>query len=154
MKLTLSWLKDHIDTDAPVEVLADKLSSMGLEVESVEDPGKKLAPFTIAKVLEAKRHPNADRLQVCKVDIGKSVVEVVCGAPNARGGMVAVFAPIGSYIPGTGITLEAKPVRGVVSAGMLVSERELELSDNHEGIIELDGRSRASSASATLTCSA
>jgi phenylalanyl-tRNA synthetase beta chain len=138
MKFTLSWLKDHLDTDAPVEALADKLSSMGLEVESVEDPGRKLSPFTIAKVLEAKQHPNADRLRVCKVDIGKGVVEVVCGAPNARAGMVAVFAPIGSYIPGTGITLEPKPVRGVVSAGMLVSEKELELSDDHKGIIELD----------------
>jgi phenylalanyl-tRNA synthetase beta chain len=138
MKFTLSWLKDHLDTDVPVEQLADKLSSMGLEVESVEEPGKKLSPFTIAKVVEAKRHPNADRLQVCKVDTGKGVMEVVCGAPNARAGIVAVFAPIGSYIPGTGITLDAKPVRGVVSAGMLVSEKELELSDDHKGIIELD----------------
>ncbi len=138
MKFTLSWLKDHLETDVPVEVLADKLSSMGLEVESVDDPGKALAPFTIARVLEAKQHPNADRLRVCQVDTGKGVVEVVCGAPNARSGMIGVFAPTGTYIPGTGITLEAKPVRGVVSAGMLVSERELELSDNHEGIIELD----------------
>jgi len=138
MKITLSWLKDHLDTDVPVEELADKLSAVGLEVESIEDPGKKLAPFTIAKVLEARPHPNADRLRVCKVDIGTDVVEVVCGAPNAKSGMVAVFAPIGSHIPGTGITLEAKPVRGVVSAGMLLSERELEISDDHQGIIELD----------------
>jgi phenylalanyl-tRNA synthetase beta chain len=138
MKFTLSWLKDHLDTDVPVETLADKLSSMGLEVEGIDDPGKTLAPFTIAKVLEARRHPNADRLQVCKVDIGKGVVEVVCGAPNARSGMIGVFAPVGSYIPGTGITLEPKPVRGVVSAGMLVSEKELEISDDHKGIIELD----------------
>jgi phenylalanyl-tRNA synthetase beta chain len=138
MKFTLSWLKDHLDTDASVEQLADKLSSMGLEVESIENPGAKLAPFTIAKVLEARQHPNADRLRVCRVDTGKGVVEVVCGAPNARAGIVAVFAPIGSYIPGTGITLEPKPVRGVVSAGMLVSEKELELSDEHKGIIELD----------------
>src|SRR5262245_42972652 len=137
MKITLSWLKDHLDTDASVEQLADKLSAMGLEVESIDDPGKKLKPFTIAKVLEAKPHPNADRLRVCKVDIGTGVVEVVCGAPNAKTGMVAVFAPIGSYIPGKGITLEAKPVRGVVSAGMLLSEDELEISDAHEGIIEL-----------------
>ena len=140
MKFTLSWLKDHLDTDVPVEALADKLSSMGLEVESIDDPGKKLLPFTIARVLEARQHPNADRLRVCQVDTGKGVVEVVCGAPNAKSGMVGVFAPIGTYIPGTGITLEAKPVRGVVSAGMLVSERELELSDDHEGIIELDAR--------------
>jgi len=138
MKFALSWLKDHLDTDVPVETLADKLSSMGLEVESIDDPGKKLAPFTIARVLEAKPHPNADRLKVCKVDTGKGVVEVVCGAPNAKTGMIGVFAPLGTYIPGTKITLEARPVRGVVSAGMLVSERELEISDNHEGIIELD----------------
>jgi phenylalanyl-tRNA synthetase beta chain len=138
MKFTLAWLRDHLDTDVPVEQLADKLSAMGLEVESVDDPGKKLGAFTIAKVLEAKQHPNADRLRVCQVDIGKGVVEVVCGAPNARTGMVTVFAPIGSYIPGKGITLEPKPVRGVVSAGMLVSESELALSDEHEGIIDLD----------------
>ena len=138
MKFTLSWLKDHLDTTASVEELAEKLSSMGLEVESIDDPGKKLAAFTIARVLDAKQHPNADRLRVCKVDTGSGVVEVVCGAPNAKSGMIGVFAPMGSYIPGTGITLEAKPVRGVVSNGMLVSERELELSDSHEGIIELD----------------
>ena len=137
MKFTLSWLKDHLDTDATVETLADKLSSMGLEVESVVDPAKALAPFTIARVVEAKQHPNADRLRVVQVDTGAGVVEVVCGAPNARSGMVAVFAPLGSYIPGTKITLDKRPVRGVVSNGMLVSERELELSDAHEGIIDL-----------------
>jgi phenylalanyl-tRNA synthetase beta chain len=140
MKITLSWLKDHLDTDVPVELLADKLSAMGLEVESIDDPGRKLAAFTIARVLEAKPHPNADRLRVCKVDTGKGVVEVVCGAPNARSGMIGVFAPVGSFIPGTGITLDARPVRGVVSAGMLVSERELEISDDHQGIIELDAQ--------------
>ncbi|MDX2203179.1 MAG: phenylalanine--tRNA ligase subunit beta [Hyphomicrobiaceae bacterium] len=137
MKFTLSWLKDHLDTDASVEALADKLSSMGLEVESVVDPTKALEPFRIAKVLEAKQHPNADRLRVVQVDTGAGVLEVVCGAPNARAGMVAVFAPIGAYIPGTKITLDKRPVRGVVSNGMLVSERELELSDANEGIIEL-----------------
>jgi phenylalanyl-tRNA synthetase beta chain len=140
MKFTLSWLRDHLDTDVSVETLADRLSAMGLEVESIDDPGRKLASFTIARVLEARPHPNADRLRVCKVDTGKGVVEVVCGAPNAKSGMIGVFAPIGTYIPGTGITLEAKPVRGVVSAGMLVSEKELELSDDHQGIIELDAK--------------
>ncbi len=140
MKFTLSWLKDHLETSASLDELADKLSSMGLEVESIDDPGKKLAPFTIARVLEAKPHPNADRLRVCKVETGSGVVEVVCGAPNARTGMIGVFAPIGSTIPGTGITLDARPVRGVVSAGMLVSEKELELSDDHQGIIELDAK--------------
>jgi phenylalanyl-tRNA synthetase beta chain len=137
MKFTLSWLKDHLDTTIPVDELADKLSAMGLEVESVEDPGKKLAPFTIARVLDARQHPNADRLRVCQVDTGKGVMEVVCGAPNAAAGLITVFAPVGSYIPGKGITLEAKPVRGVVSAGMLCSEAELEVSDDHEGIIDL-----------------
>src|SRR6185369_17879419 len=137
MKFTLSWLKDHLDTSASVEELAEKLALIGLDVEGVDDPAAKLAPFTIARVVEAKRHPNADKLQVCKVDTGSGVVEVVCGAPNARTGMIGVFAPMGSYIPGTGITLEARPVRGVVSQGMLVSERELQLSDDHEGIIEL-----------------
>ena len=96
MKFTLSWLKDHLETSVSVEELAEKLSSMGLEVESIDDPGKKLAAFTIARVLEAKQHPNADRLRVCKVDTGSGVVEVVCGAPNARTGMISVFAPVGT----------------------------------------------------------
>src|SRR5690606_6722191 len=137
---TQSWLKDHLDTDAPLEEIADRLSAIGLEVDGIDNPAEKLAPFTIARVVEAKQHPNADRLRVCQVEIapGKPPVEVVCGAPNARTGMVGVFAPLGTFIPGTGITLEKRPVRGVVSNGMLVSERELELSDEHEGIIELD----------------
>jgi phenylalanyl-tRNA synthetase beta chain len=140
MKFTLSWLKDHLDTNASLEELADRMSAIGLEVESIDNPAEKLAPFTIARVIEAKQHPNADRLRVCQVEIapGQAPVEVVCGAPNARTGMIGVFAPLGSYIPGTGITLDKRPVRGVVSNGMLLSERELELSDDHEGIIELD----------------
>ncbi|HEY7670275.1 MAG TPA: phenylalanine--tRNA ligase subunit beta [Hyphomicrobium sp.] len=139
MKFTLSWLKDHLDTKASLAEITDKLSAIGLEVESVEDPAAKLSAFTIARVTDAKPHPNADRLRVVQVEIekGKPAVEVVCGAPNARAGMIAVFAPLGTFIPGTGITLEKKPVRGVVSNGMLVSERELELSDESEGIIEL-----------------
>ncbi|MEZ5926109.1 MAG: phenylalanine--tRNA ligase subunit beta [Hyphomicrobiaceae bacterium] len=138
MKFTLSWLRDHLDTDSSVETLADTLSSIGLEVEGIENPAAKLSAFTIARVVEAKQHPNADKLRVCQVDTGKAIVEVVCGAPNARTGLVGVFAPMGTYIPGTGLTLEAKPVRGVVSNGMLCSERELELSNEHDGIIELD----------------
>src|SRR5882672_5882548 len=140
MKFTLAWLKDHLDTSASVAELAEKLAAIGLDVESVDDPAAKLAPFTIARVVEARRHPNADKLQVCKVDTGSGIVEVVCGAPNAKTGMIGVFAPTGSYIPGTKITLEARPVRGVVSQGMLVSERELEVSDDHQGIIELDAK--------------
>ncbi len=139
MKFTLSWLKDHLDTSATLAELEATLSSIGLEVDDISDPAETLGVFTIARVLEAKQHPNADRLRVCQVEIkpGEAPVEVVCGAPNARAGMIAVFAPSGSYIPGTGITLEPRPVRGVVSNGMLVSERELELSEDHEGIIDL-----------------
>ncbi len=139
MKFTLSWLKDHLKTKATVDEIATKLSAIGLEVESVDDPAAKLAAFTVARVVDAKQHPNADRLRVVQVEIekGKPPVEVVCGAPNARAGMVAVFAPLGTFIPGSGITLEKKPVRGVVSNGMLVSERELQLSEEHAGIIEL-----------------
>ncbi len=140
MKFTLSWLKEHLETNASLDELATKLSAIGLEVESVDDPAQKLGAFTVARVIEAKPHPNADRLRVCQVEIkpGEPAVEVVCGAPNARTGMIGVFAPIGSHIPGTGITLDKRPVRGVVSNGMLLSERELQLSDDHEGIIELD----------------
>ncbi|HRD75124.1 MAG TPA: phenylalanine--tRNA ligase subunit beta, partial [Hyphomicrobiaceae bacterium] len=137
MKLTLSWLRDHLDTDATAEALAAKLSMIGLEVESIENPAKALAPFIVARVLDAKKHPDADKLRVAQVDTGAGVVEVVCGAPNCRTGMIGVFAPIGTYIPGTKITLDKRPVRGVVSNGMLVSERELELSDDHQGIIDL-----------------
>jgi phenylalanyl-tRNA synthetase beta chain len=137
MKFTLAWLKDHLDTSASLEELTDTLSSIGLEVEGVEDRGAKLAAFTIARVLEVKQHPNADKLKVCKVETGSGIVEVVCGAPNAKTGLIGVFAPVGSYIPGKKLTLEARPVRGVVSAGMLVSEAELEISDEGDGIIEL-----------------
>ncbi len=141
MKFTVSWLKDHLDTKASIDEIATKLSAIGHDVEGVDNPAAKLGAFTIARVLEAKQHPNADRLRVAQVEIalGQPPVEVVCGAPNCRTGMVGVFAPLGTLIPGTGITLEKKPVRGVVSNGMLCSERELELSENHDGIIDLAG---------------
>jgi phenylalanyl-tRNA synthetase beta chain len=139
MKFTLSWLKDHLKTKASIDELATTLSAIGLEVETVEDPAKTLGAFTIARIAEAKQHPNADRLRVCQVEIAKDkpAVEVVCGAPNARVGMYTVFAPLGTYIPGSGITLEKKPVRGVVSNGMLCSAAELELSEESDGIIDL-----------------
>jgi len=137
MKFTLSWLKDHLQTDASLDDIRRTLDLIGLEVEEIADPAEKLAPFTVARVLEAEKHPNADKLKVCKVDTGKETVEVVCGAPNARAGMIGVFAPPGTYIPGTGITLAKAAIRGVESAGMLCSERELQLSDEHAGIIEL-----------------
>ncbi|HEY0567840.1 MAG TPA: phenylalanine--tRNA ligase subunit beta [Xanthobacteraceae bacterium] len=138
MKFTLSWLREHLDTDAPLDTIVDKLTMIGLEVEAVDDKAKLLAPFTIARVLEAKQHPNADRLRVCMVDTGSGApVQVVCGAPNARGGMIGVFSPPGSFIPGKNITLGVGNIRGIESRGMLVSEAELLISDEHDGIIEL-----------------
>ena len=138
MKFTLSWLKDHLDTDEPLEKLADKLTMIGLEVERIDDKAKALAPFVIAKVISAEQHPNADRLRVCMVDQGDGKpLQVVCGAPNARTGMLSVFSPAGTYIPGKNITLSVGNIRGVESHGMLCSAAELELSNDHDGIIEL-----------------
>ncbi len=138
MKFTLAWLKEHLDTDRPLGELADKLTMIGLEVERIEDKAKLFAPFTVARVIEAKQHPNADRLRVCMVDTGAGdPVQVVCGAPNARTGMKSVFAPPGAFIPGKNITLGIGKIRDVESRGMLVSEFELQISDNHEGIIDL-----------------
>jgi phenylalanyl-tRNA synthetase beta chain len=138
MKFTLSWLKEHLQTDAGVDEIVDRMTMTGLEVEDVQDAGARLKAFTVARVISAAKHPNADKLQVCQVDTALGRLEIVCGAPNARAGLVTAFAPIGTYIPGTGITLEAKPVRGVVSNGMLCSGAELELDADADGIIELD----------------
>jgi phenylalanyl-tRNA synthetase beta chain len=138
MKFTLSWLKEHLETDAALPAIVDKLTMIGLEVERVEDKGKALKPFTIARVISAEPHPNADRLRVCMVDTGAGdPVQVVCGAPNARAGMKGVFVPPGAFIPGKATTLSVGTIRGVESRGMLCSEFELELSDDHDGIIEL-----------------
>ena len=122
MKLTLAWLKEHLDTDATLAQIVDKLTMIGLEVEGVEDKGKMLAPYVIAKVTEAKQHPNADRLRICMVDTGDGKpIQVVCGAPNARSGMTGVFVPPGAFIPGKNMTLQVGTIRGIVSRGMLVS---------------------------------
>jgi len=138
MKFTLSWLKDHLDTDATPDEIAAALTHLGLEVEAVFNPAEKLKPFVVAHVLEARQHPNADRLRVCLVDFGGDApLQVVCGAPNARTGMKGVFAPVGTHIPGTGIDLKKGQIRGEDSNGMLLSERELGLSDAHEGIVDL-----------------
>ena len=137
MKFTLSWLKTHLDTDASLQRITDTLTQIGLELEGVQDRGAALAPFRVAHVVEAVQHPNADRLRACQVDTGEGIVSVVCGAPNARTGMKAVFAPPGSFIPGTGITLKVGEIRGVRSAGMLLSYREMGLGDDHAGIVEL-----------------
>lgn len=142
MKFTLSWLKDHLDTDADAATVAETLTRIGLEVESVTDRAAALAPFTVARVVSAEKHPNADKLKLCMVETGSGTVQVVCGAPNAHAGMKGVFAAPGTVIPATGETLKVSAIRGVESRGMLCSERELELSGEHEGIIELSPDAR------------
>src|SRR6202522_2180079 len=137
MKFTLSWLLDHLDTSASLTEIVDTLTRVGLEVESVEDPSRKYDGFVVASVIEAKPHPNADRLKVCIVDAGGGLVQVVCGAPNARTGLKSVFSPVGTYIPGKKLTLAKGVIRGVESNGMLCSAAELELSEDHDGIIDL-----------------
>ncbi|MGL4288409.1 MAG: phenylalanine--tRNA ligase subunit beta [Phreatobacter sp.] len=138
MKFTLSWLKDHLDTEASLSEITETLTRIGLEVENLEDPGAKLQDFTIAYVISAEQHPNADRLRVCMVDTGSGEpVQVVCGAPNARTGMKSVFSPPGTYIPGKKITLGIGTIRGVESRGMLCSAAELEISEDHDGILDL-----------------
>jgi phenylalanyl-tRNA synthetase beta chain len=137
MKFTLSWLKTWLDTAATVPEITETLSAIGLEVEQVVNPAEALAPFVIAEVIAAIPHPNADRLRACRVAVGGAELSVVCGAPNARSGMKAVFAPPGAVIPGSGTTLKISEIRGVKSEGMLVSRRELALGEEHEGIIEL-----------------
>ena len=144
MKFTLSWLHDHLETTAPLEDILYALTDLGLEVEGVADPVAKLGAFRICRVTEAVPHPNADRLRLCRVatypggpGTAMQEVQVVCGAPNARTGLVGVFAPVGTHVPGTGVDLKPGVIRGVESNGMLCSEREMELSDDHDGIIDL-----------------
>ncbi len=137
MKFTLSWLKDHLETTASLDDILYALTDLGLEVEGVVNPVAKLAPFTIAKVLEAVQHPDADRLRVCKVLTDEGERQIVCGAPNARAGITVVLCKPGDYVPGIDVTLGIGKIRGVESQGMMASERELELSDEHNGIIEL-----------------
>jgi phenylalanyl-tRNA synthetase beta chain len=138
VKFTLPWLKEHLDTDEPLAAIVDKLTMIGLEVESVEDKAALLKPFVIASVISAEKHPNADRLRVCMVDTGDgNPIQVVCGAPNARAGMTGVFSAPGTFIPGKNITLAVGTIRGVESRGMLCSAAELLISDDHDGIIDL-----------------
>jgi len=137
MKFTLSWLKEHLETTATVAEIVEAMTMAGLEVEDVHDPAEALAPFTVAKIVEAVQHPNADRLRVCQVDTVDGMKEIVCGAPNARAGLTTIYAPIGAYVPGLGVTLVEKPVRGVISNGMLCSAAELEQVSDIDGILEL-----------------
>ena len=138
MKFTLSWLKDHLETDADLATIVETLTRVGLEVEGVENAAERLAPFVVAEVVTAAPHPQADKLQVLTVDAGTGeAIQVVCGAPNARPGLKGVFGAPGAYVPGSDLTLKVAAIRGVESRGMMCSVRELELGDAHEGIIEL-----------------
>lgn len=137
MKFTLNWLKEHLETEATIDQVAEALTRIGLEVEGVENPGEKLAGFKVAKVLTAERHPQADKLQVLSVDAGDGPLQVVCGAPNARAGLVGVFGLPGATVPANGMVLRVAAIRGVESNGMMCSTRELELGEDHDGIIEL-----------------
>ncbi|MDR3451080.1 MAG: phenylalanine--tRNA ligase subunit beta [Alphaproteobacteria bacterium] len=137
MKFTFSWLKEHLDTPASLNEICDRLTAIGLEVESVEDPGQKLAPFIVAQVLDATQHPNADRLRVCTVDTGKEKLQVVCGAPNARAGIKVVLARPGDVMPDSGEALKKGTIRGVESQGMLCAVDELGIGGEHDGILEL-----------------
>lgn len=137
MKFTFSWLKEHLDTTASVDEITEALTDLGLEVEEVVDPAKALSSFTLAKVQEAEQHPDADRLRVCKVETDEGMKQIVCGAPNARAGITVVLAKPGDYVPGLDVTLSVGNIRGVESHGMMASMRELELGEDHDGIIEL-----------------
>lgn len=138
MKFTLSWLKEHLATEATLDEIVEGLIGVGLEVEEVIDPASKLAPFKVAFVRKVEKHPNADRLKICIVETTEGIFQVVCGAPNARTGMKGIFAHVGSHIPGTNVNLQKSMIRGVESNGMLLSERELMISQNHEGIFEAE----------------
>ena len=139
MKFTLSWLKDHLETNCELSQISDTLTNIGLEVEHIENKASKFKNFTVAKVLSAEKHPDADRLKVCKVETIDGNFQVVCGASNAIAGMLGIFAPVDSYVPGTKLLLKKSQIRGIESCGMLLSERELGISDEHDGIIELKG---------------
>ena len=140
MKFTLSWLKEHLDTDANIDKVVEAMTLAGLEVEEVENAAEKLSAFSIAKVISAEKHPDADRLKVCQVETRDGMKQIVCGAPNARAGMTVAFAPLGAFIPGLDFSLDKKPrkIRGVESSGMMCSSKELEMGDDHDGIMDLD----------------
>src|SRR5688572_24206884 len=137
MKFSLAWLKQYLETEAGAAEIAAKLNALGIEVEELEDPSEKLAGFRVARVLTASPHPNADKLQVLTVDAGEGELQVVCGAPNARAGLVGVLGTPGAVVPAGGFELKKSAIRGIESNGMMCSSRELELGDDHEGIIEL-----------------
>ena len=136
MKFTLSWLKEHLETEASLEAIVETMVAVGLEVEEVDDPADRLSAFTIGEVISAEKHPDADKLRVCRVATKDGEKQIVCGAPNARAGIKVAFAPVGAYVPGIDVTLSKAKIRGVESHGMMCSARELEMGDDHDGIIE------------------
>ena len=145
MKFTVDWLKKHLDTNFNNNQIIDKLTNIGLEVESFESSETELDTFIVAKIINAKIHPNADRLKLCDVDIGREkTIEVVCGAPNAKSGLLTVYAPPGSIIPKNQMKLSVSKIRGITSYGMLCSESELQLSNESDGIMELKNDKYAS----------
>src|SRR6056297_2600574 len=137
MKFTLSWLKDHLETEASLDEIAEVLTDLGLEVEDISNPAARLDQFTIGKVVKAEKHPDADKLRVCQVETADGPTQIICGAPNAREGITVVVAKPGVYVPGIDTTIGEGKIRGIESFGMMASEREMELSDEHDGIIEL-----------------
>ena len=138
MKFTLSWLHAHLDTTAGLDEIVEKLTLVGLEVEAVEDPAARLAGFEVAEIIAAEPHPDADKLQICTVQSANGTQKLVCGAPNARAGLRGILAQQGAVIPANGMVLTKAKIRGVESNGMMCSGAELDLSDDHDGIIELD----------------
>ncbi|MEC7732522.1 MAG: phenylalanine--tRNA ligase subunit beta, partial [Pseudomonadota bacterium] len=151
MKFTLSWLKDHLDTSASLDEIADKLTLIGLEVEALVDPSETFANFEVAEIIATAPHPEADRLQICTVKSGDGEQQLVCGAPNARAGLVGILAQEGAVIPASGMVLGKAKIRGVESRGMMCSGAELGLNDDHDGIIELEaGASIGSPAAVAL----
>ncbi|MEL7232011.1 MAG: YtpR family tRNA-binding protein, partial [Pseudomonadota bacterium] len=140
MKFPLSWLKDYLATSASLEDIEAFMLKAGLEVEHVDNPAEDLAAFTVAKVKAAEKHPDADKLKVCTVETVDGEKQIVCGAPNARAGMTAIYAPLGTYIPGLDFALDKKPrkIRGVESSGMMCSTKELNAGEDHDGIADLD----------------
>src|SRR5438067_3384140 len=143
MKFTLSWLKEHLDTDADAATIAEKLTAIGLEVESLTEPGASLKDFIVGEVITAEKHPNADKLRLCTVSDGANSLQIVCGAPNARAGIKVVLAKPGTVIPASGEALKLGTIRGVESRGMMCSARELLLGEDHNGIIELPANAKA-----------
>ena len=151
MKFSYSWLLEHLKTNAQLEEIEEKLTAIGLEVENVQDIGKAYQSFIVGQVLEERKHPNADKLRLCKVDVGKEKVDVVCGAQNVEKGMKVVYAPVGSIIPVNQMKIKATKIRGIESFGMMCSEYELWISNEHDGIIHLNENEKVGTSFAKIS---